>query len=71
MNLVLSVIAENLRVIGIALQAFIPNLSSKILDVLNIDKSARGLDFIEQTHHLKLSHKINEPRAIFPRLEVK
>lgn len=71
MNLVLSVIAENLRVIAIALQAFIPRLAAKILDVLNIDESARGLDFIDQKAHLKLGHKINEPKAIFPRLEKK
>ncbi len=69
MNLVLSVIAENLRVIAIALQAFIPNLSSKILDILNVDKTLRTLDFIEQNAGLKLRHKINEPKAIFPRLE--
>lgn len=71
MNFVLSVVAENLRVIAIALQAFVPNLSGKVLDVLNVDKSARNLDFIAQNHALKSGHKINEPKVIFPRLEVK
>ena len=71
MNFVLSVVAENLRVIALALQAFIPNLAGKILDVLNVDKEARLLNFIDQKHVLKAGHKINEPKAIFPRLEVK
>ena len=70
MNLVLSVIAENLRVIAICLQAFIPNLSAKILDVLNIDESARMLDFIDSKSSLKSNHKIREPKAIFPRIVV-
>ncbi len=70
MNLVLSIIAENLRIIGIALQPFVPNLSTKILDVLNIDNHVRNLDLIAAESCLKSGHKINEPKPIFPRLEV-
>jgi methionyl-tRNA synthetase len=69
MNLVLSVIAENLRVIAIALQPFCINLAPKILDILCIEQNARSLDFIDFKHSLKADHKINEPKAIFPRLE--
>ena len=71
MNLVLSVIAENLRVIAISLQAFIPSLAAKILEILNIDEASRSLEFIDANHALKSGHKINEPKAIFPRLENK
>ncbi len=71
MNLVLSVIAENLRVIAIALQPFCINLAPKILDILQIANEARGLDFINSNHSLKAGHKINEPKAVFPRLETR
>ncbi len=71
MNLVLSEIAENLRVIAIMLQAFIPTLANKILDILNIDKNSRSLDSVDFNHKIKSEHRINEPKAIFPRLENK
>lgn len=71
MNLVLSVIAENLRVIAIALQPFCINLAPKILDVLQVAVDSRRLDFIGANHSLKAGHKISEPKAVFPRLEVK
>lgn len=71
MNLVLSVIAENLRIIAIALQPFCINLAPKILDILQIEKDQRSLNFIDEKHSLKPNHKINEPKAIFPRLETK
>lgn len=71
MNLVLSTIAECLRCIGIALQSFAPNLAPKILEVLNIENNQRNIDNIAANFALKAGHKINEPKAIFPRLEVK
>jgi len=71
MNLVLSVIAENLRVIAITLQIFCINLAPKILDILQVPESARSLDFIDSKYALKAGHKINEPKAVFPRLENK
>lgn len=71
MNLVLSVIAENLRVIAIALQIFCINLAPKILDILQVAEAERGFEFTSSTHSLKAGHKINEPKAVFPRLENK
>jgi methionyl-tRNA synthetase len=71
MNLVLSVIAENLRVIAIVLQPFCINLAPKILDILQISQDLRNLDFADAENSLKAGHKINEPKAIFPRLETK
>ncbi|MDX2082892.1 MAG: methionine--tRNA ligase [Rickettsiales bacterium] len=69
MNLVLSTIAECLRCLAIALQSFIPSLAAKVLDVLNIDPKQRALDFLNSDYALKNSHQINEPKAIFPRLQ--
>ncbi len=71
MNLVLSTIAESLRLIALSLQHFLPQLSAQILDILQVDKNARNLDNIGSTHSLKEGHKILEPRIIFPRLEDK
>jgi methionyl-tRNA synthetase len=69
MNLVLSVIAENLRVIALALQPFCINLAPKILDILQVEE--RDFSFIDSKFALKVGHKINEPKAVFPRLELK
>lgn len=71
MNLVISVIAENLRVIAICLQPFCITLAGKILDILRIEQDARSLDFIDAKHILKAGHKINQPQVVFPRLEKK
>ncbi len=71
MNLILSVIAENLRVIALALQPFCISLAGKILDILQTDANERSLDFVNKKHALETGHKINEPKAIFPRLEKK
>ncbi|NBV07294.1 MAG: methionine--tRNA ligase [Proteobacteria bacterium] len=71
MNLVLSTIAECLRCLAIALQPFVPALSSRVLDILNISNEHRDLKFLSADFALKSNHKINEPKAVFPRLEVK
>ena len=56
-------------VLAIALQAFIPELSSRMLDILNVDKKHRGLKYLSGDFALKAGHKINEPKGVFPRLE--
>ena len=71
MNLVLSTIAECLRYIGIALQPFLPTLAPKILDILNIDEKHRELKHLNSDFALKAGHEINEPKGVFPRLEIK
>jgi methionyl-tRNA synthetase len=81
MNLVLSVIAENLRVIAILLQPFCVNLAHRILDILQITDGQFSLGSSEKDsflefplklvtleNALKPGHKIKEPKAIFPRL---
>lgn len=71
MNLVLSVVAEALRCIAITLQPFVPELSKRLLDILNIDQKQRTLKFADTNYALNLAHKINEPKGVFPRLEIK
>lgn len=71
MNLVLSTIAESLRCLAIALQPFVPELASQMLGILNIDEKHRALKFLNADCALKSGHKINEPKGVFPRLEVK
>ena len=69
MNLVLSVVAENLRIIVILLQPFCVNLAPKLLDILNVGESERSFEFLSSEFALKPGHKINEPKGVFPRLE--
>jgi methionyl-tRNA synthetase len=71
MNLVISTIAESLRIIAISLQPFIPTLVAILLDNLNIDKKCRKLKNINPDFCLSYDHQIKEPKAIFPRLEIK
>jgi methionyl-tRNA synthetase len=69
MNMVLSVLAETIRCIAIALQPFIPNLANKILELLNIPSNQRFLEAISSKNKLIKKHKINEPKVIFSRLK--
>ena len=66
MNQALYKAAEAARILGIMLLPFIPKSANKILDLLNIDEKERN--FANLQNHLKPGHKINEPKAIFPRL---
>lgn len=69
MNLVLSVLAENIRIIAIFLQPFCINLAPKILDLLNVEN--KNFTFANRENSLKPNHKINEPKALFLRLLIK
>lgn len=71
MNLVLSTIAECLRCLGITLRSFLPTLAPRILDILNIDEKHRELKHLNSDFALKDGHQINQPQAVFPRLEIK
>ncbi len=70
MNLVLSTIAESLRLIAIALQPFLPVLAIKIIDSLQTDRTLCKLENIDKKYSLRAGHKISEPQIIFPRLLV-
>jgi len=66
MNQVLSILAENIRIIAICLQPFCINLAPKILDLLNVTN--RNLVALNKESALQENHEINEPKALFPRL---
>lgn len=66
MNEALYVAAESMRVIAILLSPFMPSSAANLLDLLNVENSERN--FAALGNHLKIGHKINDPKAIFPRL---
>lgn len=67
MQHVLYVLMEVIRNIGIILQPFMPESSSKILDLLKIDPNQRGFEHINKDHCLKVGHNFDKPTPIFPR----
>lgn len=69
MNAALYNAAESIRIIAILLQPFTPSCADKILNLLNISNSERN--FSSLTKSLQNGQEINEPKAIFPRLESK
>jgi methionyl-tRNA synthetase len=68
MNASLHETAESLRLIAILLAPFTPVSANKILDLLNVENNQR--DFANLNNFLKVGHGINEPKAVFPRLEI-
>ncbi len=66
MNEILSVIANCLAEIGLALRPFLPNLSPKLLGLLNLDENSYKSGDI-----LPSGHKIGETKIVFPKLEMK
>ena len=71
MNQVLSTISECIRIIAISLKAFLPKLSEKISETLNIDSKSLLIKNIDHNYQIASKHIIKEPRIIFPRLEKK
>jgi methionyl-tRNA synthetase len=67
MRVVLSVLAESIRVLGISISPFLPELSDKILAQLNLE--AQDYSHINSNHALKSGHNIPEPQGVFQRLE--
>ena len=65
----LSILVETFRIVGILLQPFIPNFSTNLLDLLNIDKNERELKFLNIENLLKKDHIFKKPEALFPRYE--
>lgn len=58
---------EGIRCIAIMLQPFIPESSSKILDLLNTPPDARGFDYLTPEHALISGTAILPPEPVFPR----
>lgn len=59
---------QSLKVIAILLLPFIPVSGQKILDLLNIKNDQANFSHLNEK--LCEGHLINEPKAIFPRLEI-
>jgi len=69
MNAALHEAANAVRLIAILLLPFMPNLSTRLLDMLNVGSDER--DFAALNGELLANHKIAEPKGVFPRLESK
>lgn len=67
MEVVLYVLAEVIRVIAILLQAIVPDSAAKILDTLKVEN--RSFSTLNKEHALTYGTVINEPKAVFPRLQ--
>ena len=65
----LSILVENFRIIGILLQPFIPNFSTNLLNLLNINENERNFKFLNIENIIKKDHIFNKPEALFPRYE--
>ena len=66
---ILTELIEGFRVIGIILQPFLPIASKLLLDTLNIDNKLRTFEYLNSKNFLNKGHKLNEPKALFPRFE--
>lgn len=68
MKQILYSLVENLRYLGILLQAFIPEFAGKMLDQLKISQSDRNFVNLSQNFAINPNIKIDEPVGIFNRL---
>ena len=71
MNKVLYSLLEMIRYIAIMLQPFVPDAAQKMLEQLNISEDQRDFAKLTQKYALHPGTKINEPKPVFPRIEVK
>lgn len=69
MQTVLYVLAEVVRVLGIAVQPVTPEAAGKILDQLKVPEGERDFSFISEDHKLAGGTAIDKPEGVFPRLE--
>ncbi|MEM6339131.1 MAG: methionine--tRNA ligase, partial [Pseudomonadota bacterium] len=68
MQQVLYSLLEISRYLGIALQAFIPDAASQMLDQLGINRNQRNFSNLTKEFALKPGSNLQEPKPIFPRL---
>lgn len=59
---------EGLRVIGAAIEPFMPRQAQKLLNLLNVDETAAAAPF---GAGLKPGHRVKAPVALFPRIDKK
>jgi methionyl-tRNA synthetase len=70
MNTVLYVLSETIRCLGLIMQPLTPDLAAKILDTVAAPPDARTFRYLSSDAALKPGTSINEPKGVFPRLEV-
>lgn len=68
MGVVLSVLAETIRCLGILVQPVMPDSASKILDQLKTPKDQREFEHLNVEYALKYGITIDPPQGVFPRL---
>jgi len=69
METVLYVLAEIVRVLGIAVQSIIPESADKLLNQLKIEEDKRLYAHISKENTLAPGTEIDKPEGVFPRLE--
>ena len=68
MAVVLSVLAEVIRCLGLIIQPIMPESSSKMLDQLLIPQDERTFAYLDPQHGLKAGTEIPQPQGVFPRI---
>jgi methionyl-tRNA synthetase len=64
---ILAVTIETLRLVGLMTQPFMPQASSKLLDLLSVDRSSRDFTFMKAEARVEAGTLLPTPQAIFPR----
>lgn len=69
MAVVLSVIAETVRCLGLLIQPVMPESAAKLLDQLAVPETDRTFAHLSAAHALKAGTSLPAPKGVFPRLE--
>ncbi|MEZ5691226.1 MAG: methionine--tRNA ligase [Rickettsiales bacterium] len=67
MNATLYHLLEAIRCIAIMIQPFIPDSSSKILDLLAVSENERGFEYLKPEYAIKSGVTLPPPEPVFPR----
>lgn len=68
MAVVLAVLAEVIRCLGIIIQPIMPDSADKMLNQLNIADDKRTFEFLDSAHALEANITIEPPEGVFPRI---
>ncbi|MAQ71425.1 MAG: methionine--tRNA ligase [Alphaproteobacteria bacterium] len=70
MGVVLSVIAETVRCLGIMLQPFMPQSCKILLDQVGVDENQREFSHISGKYALSDGYEVEKPEGVFPRIQI-
>ncbi len=68
MAIVLSVLSEVIRCLGIIIQPLMPDSADKILSQLCIDNAERNFSYLTADHAVQAGTTIEQPQGVFPRI---